>query len=128
MQEFLLFDFVFNDEELENEFQEFFNRYDLTRLFNEEGRAGSIRVSWTEARAVVNGKYARDLLDLSDILQIADDNKKYEEAVFRIIFNARSIQGMMNNIRKINQHVHNDIGIGYLFNTWNIVWYNKELA
>ena len=126
--ELIVFDMQFNDEELEQEFYDFFTRFDLQPLFTNEHRTTPIRVSWAEARAVIGGRYTRDLWNMADILQMGDDNKMYENALFRIIYNANSVQGMMNNIRKINQHVNSEIGIGYLHNTWNIVWYNKELA
>ena len=57
MSEFTIFDYVFNDEELEEEFENYFVRNDLQSLFTNEHRSSPIRVSWTEARALVNGTY-----------------------------------------------------------------------
>ena len=128
MSEFTIFDYVFNDEELEEEFENYFVRNDLQSLFTNEHRSSPIRVSWTEARALINGTYSKDLLQMKEILTIGMNNKMYESAVFRIIYNSRSMQGMVNRIRKINSYYLNDINEEHKFNTWNIVWYNKELA
>jgi len=128
MSEFTIFDYVFNDEELEEEFESYFISNDLQSLFTNEHRSSPIRVSWTEARALINGTYSKDLLQMKEILTIGTDNKMYENAVFRIIYNSRSMQGMVNRIRRINSYYLNDIDEEHKFNTWNIVWYNKELA
>ena len=128
MSDFTIFDYVFNDEELEEEFENYFVRNDLQSLFTNEHRSSPIRVSWTEARGLVNGTYSKDLLQMQEILAIGIDNKMYESAVFRIIYNSRSMQGLVNRIRKINSYYLNDINEEHEFNTWNIVWYHKELA
>ena len=128
MSDFTIFDYVFNDEELEEEFESYFVSNDLQSLFTNEHRSTPIRVSWTEARGLINGTYSKDLLQMKEILTIGTENKMYESAVFRIIYNSRSIQGMVNRIRKINSYYLNDINPEHEFNTWNIVWYNKELA
>src|SRR5690625_3858090 len=100
MSEFTIFDYVFNDEELEEEFESYFISNDLLSLFTNEHRSSPIRVSWTEARALINGTYSKDLLQMKEILTIGTDNKMYENAVFRIIYNSRSMQGMVNRIRR----------------------------
>lgn len=125
---FHIFEPRFNDEELEEEFNNFFHRYNLTPLFTNEHRAGSITVAWTDARSVVNpaGSYHKTLKEFADLLSIANDNKSYEEALFKIIYEARSFQGMMRTIKKLMQYIQTIIDDNHLFNLWNIVFYHKE--
>lgn len=127
-EKFQLFEYRFNDEELEEEFNNFFYKYNLTALFTNEHRAGNITVTWVDARSVINpnGSYHRILKDFADLLSIGNDNKAYEEALFKIIYEARSFQGMMNTIKKLLDYA-NTIETDYKFNLWNIVFYNKEV-
>ena len=127
IQHFQIFDELYNNEELSNEFHKFFYTNDLLPLFTNEHRAGTIRVTWTDARSVVgDGAYAKDLHELSELLKIGIDNKKYEEAVFKILYEARSFQRMMNIIRDLIQY-HRTIEEKYKHNWWNIVYYTKTL-
>lgn len=123
------FDFKFNDDELESEFYDFFYRNNLTPLFSNDHRTSNITVTYLDARSIVkgSGKYANMLKGFSDILMWATDNKSYEEAIFKMIDQARSFQGLMNTIDKIKTFIETDIDVKHLFNTWNIVWYNKDL-
>jgi len=126
---FNIFETRFNDEELENEFHSFFYKNNLTALFTNEHRASGISVTYIDAKSVVNegGSYHKTLKQFSDILSIANDNKSYEEAIFRIIYESRSFQGFMSNIRKVGDYIKT-IDPAYKYNTWNIVWYNEDLA
>ena len=127
-EKYYIFEPRFNNEELENEFHRFFNRYKLGSLFTNEHRAGSISVTYLDAKSVVNpdGSYHKTLKDFASYLLLANDNKSYEEAVFRILYNSRSFQGLVNNIKKHMKYIDSIIE-SRKFNTWNIVWYNKEL-
>lgn len=127
-QKFQLFEPRFNDEELENEFHNFFYKYNLTSLFTNEHRAGSISVTYVDARSVINtgGSYHETLKEFSDILTIGNDNKSYEEALFKIIYEARSFQGLMKTIRKLMDYIKT-MDPDHMFNLWNIVFYNKEV-
>ncbi len=60
-------------------------------------------------------------------MKIASDNQMYEASLFKIIFNANSFQGMMNQIKRLITFIENGIDNKHLFNTWNIVWYTKEV-
>ena len=63
MANFNVFNFVFNDEELEEEFENFFLTNNLLPLFTNEHHSTPIRVSYTEARSVVNGgAYAKKII------------------------------------------------------------------
>lgn len=128
VEKFQIFEPKFNNEELEEEFNNFFHKYNLTPLFTNEHRAGSISVAWTDARSVVNpaGSYHNTLKQFSDLLTIANDNKAYEEALFKIIYEARSFQSLMRTIKKLMDYI-NTIDDNHLFNMWNIVFYNKDL-
>ena len=127
-EKFHLFEYRFNDEELEKEFNNFFYKYNLTALFTNEHRAGNITVTWVDARSVINptGSYHRILKDFADLLSIGNDNKAYEEALFKIIYEARSFQGMMNTIKKLMDYIKT-LDNDHKNNQWNIVFYNKEV-
>lgn len=128
MAEFTVFDFMFNNEKLENDFIKFFKVNNLDPMFTNEHRTGPIKVYLPDAQSVINdkGKYAQNLRDISDLLSTAQNNKKYNEATFKILYTAKTFQKMMNNIKRIlkqeertwDKHKHN---------IWNIVYYNKDL-
>jgi len=126
---FNVFETRFNDDELENEFHSFFYKNNLTALFTNEHRASGITVTYIDAKSVVNkgGSYHKQLKKFSNILSMANDNKSYEEAIFRILYNSRTFQGFMSNIRKVSDYIKT-IDPAFKFNTWNIVWYNEDLV
>ena len=157
---FQVFDFLFNDEELEEEFHKFFNKYNLNALFTLEHRSESIKVSDTEARSVTNvartyterylnknydptknkqkqyytrtrhvkeGANAKYFKDFSDYLHMANDNKMYNLSTFKLIYTAKTLTELVTIIKKVMQYVDNGILDKHLFNTWNILWYNKEV-
>ena len=154
MQELLIFDFQFNDEELEQEFHAFFNNNNLLPLFTNEHRAPGIKVSYLDAKSVVNvkkdmretyydkrrkktytrnrrvneGASARPLKNFADLISMANDNKMYESAMFRVLYNSTNFKAFMAQVRKISAYIEGQIKDEHKFNTWNIVWYNKELA
>lgn len=127
-EKFHIFEPRFNNEELEQEFNDFFHKYNLTSLFTNEHRAGSISVTYLDARSVINpgGSYHETLKDFADFLSIGNDNKSYEEALFKIIYEARSFQALMRTIKKLIQHFQT-VDSKHMFNLWNIVFYTKEL-
>ena len=126
---FHIFSYKFNDEELEQNFNDFFNMYNLTPIFTNEHRASPISVSYIDAKSVVNttGKYHNLLKNFSDYVNTAMDNKMYESALFKMIYQANSFQGLIGIVNRIMKHIENDIDNKHLFNTWNIVWYTKEV-
>ena len=127
MSEINIFDFKFSNEELQNEFLNFFPKFDLMPLFTNEHRSNNISVTYLDARSVIsNGKYARDLKDLSDILSLQTTNKSYEEAIFSIIYRASTFQKLMANIRKLNAEFAKTED-GKIGNFWNIVFYSNIL-
>lgn len=125
---FQIFEPLFNNEELENEFNNFFYKYNLTPIFTNEHRAGSITVTYIDAKSVVNsgGSYHETLKELADLISMNNDNKSYEEALFRLIYKPRSFQGFMNYVKKHIELI-SSIEEEFLFNMWNIVWYAEEL-
>lgn len=127
-EHFQVFDEIYNDQELSNEFHKFFYTNNLLSLFTNEHRAGTIRVTYVDARSVVNpgGQYHQLLLDFSDILAIGSDNKMLEEATFKILYEARTFQRMMNIIRTLVNY-YRTIDPEDIDNFWNIVFYNKQL-
>lgn len=129
MDKFQVFDPKFNDDELEEEFHNFFYKYNLSPLFTNEHRAPAISVAWIDARSVISptGSYHNQLKEFSDFLQMSTDNKSYEEVLFKILHSARTFQKMMQNIRKIMDEVKS-MPENFTFNMWNVVWYKKVLA
>ena len=127
-QKFYIFEYNFNDEELEQEFNDFFHRNNLHSLFTNEHMAGSITVSYLNARSVINegGAFNRPLKEFAELLTLANDNKSYEEAMFRIIYESRSFQGLMRKVKQLVDYIKT-INEENKHNTWNIVWYNKDL-
>lgn len=127
-QKFYIFEYRFNNEELENEFNDFFHANNLNPLFTNEHMAGTITVTDVDARSVINdgGSYNKTLKDFAELLTLANDNKSFEEAMFRIIYEARSFQGLMIQLKKLVTYIKT-VDERYKHNTWNIVWYNKDL-
>ena len=127
-QKFYIFEYRFNNEELEQEFNDFFHANNLHPLFTNEHMAGSITVTYVDAKSVVNegGSYRNTLKEFSELLTLANDNKSYEEAMFRIIYEARSFQSFIRQLKKLIDYIKT-VDERYKHNTWNIVWYNKDL-
>jgi hypothetical protein len=102
-----IFDLISMDDDINNEFNDFFYKYDLLALFTNEHRAGSIRVTDLDARSVINEGYSYNvtLKKFKDYLLMAQDNKSYEEAIFKIIYNARSFQGLINQIKRLMEYI-----------------------
>ena len=137
-----IFEPRFNDDELETEFNNFFHKYNLTALFTNEHRAGSISVSYVDARSVIassghfsnvdgeraehGGSYHETLKEFADLLTIGNDNKSYEEALFKIIYESRSFQSFMKKIKDLLEYAKS-IDTENLNNLWNIVFYNKDV-
>jgi len=117
------------NEEVEEEFHKFFYKNNLLSLFTYEHRASPINVTDSDARSVIKpgNSYNKILIEFSDLMNMANDNKMYDSALFKIIYNARTFQGMMNQIKRLIRYIESDIDKKHLFNTWNIVWYNKEV-
>lgn len=127
-QKFYIFEYRFNNEELEQDFNDFFHANNLHPLFTNEHMAGSITVTYVDAKSVVNegGSYRNTLKEFSELLTLANDNKSYEEAMFRIIYEARSFQSFIRQLKKLIDYIKT-VDERYKHNTWNIVWYNKDL-
>ena len=115
-----------NEERIE-EFEKFFIRFELEPLFTYENRMTSVTVGDIDLRAVVNGRYTEDLKKLSDFIHIADDNKMYNSALFKMLYNQKTFSNFMKIVRKINDYIEHGIDDNRMGNTWNIVWYNEDL-
>ena len=123
-----VFNLKFTDDELANEFYQFFDKNGLGALFTDGHRTSDISVSYLDAKSVVNdGSYHNTLKEFTDYMAMASGNKAYQEAMFKIIHTSRSFQALMNNIKKVMRFIDSQIDDQHLFNTWNIVFYNKEL-
>ena len=124
-----LFEVLSMDDEVNREFNNFFYKWDLIPLTNNDHKTGNIRVTDNDARAVINygGAYNKDLKKFSEYLNYADDNKAYERAIFSIIDNVKSFQKLMINIRKVNRFIETQIALEDQHKQWNIVYYNDKL-
>lgn len=121
-----VFEPVFDNEELEEEFNAFFYKHNLTPLFtNEHKHPYGVKVGWADAKSVVNGTgYAKTLIEFSDYLSRANDNKMYEEATFRVLYECRDFNRLIKNIKRYMQYM-DTFENRHVFNSWNIVWYSK---
>lgn len=128
MDKFTVFDPQFNDEDLENKFNDFFYKYNLAPLFTNEHRSSPIKVGYLDAKGVANenGSYVKDLKDFSDMLSQGNDNQRYEEATFKVLQKSPNFNVMMRKVRKLIQE-YKSTKPEHLFNFWNIVYYNKDL-
>ena len=124
---FNVFNHLSNNEERIEEFEKFFIRFELEPLFTYENRMTSVTVGDIDLRAVVNGRYTEDLKKLSDFIHIADDNKMYNSALFKMLYNQKTFSNFMKIVRKINDYIEHGIDDNRMGNTWNIVWYNEDL-
>lgn len=126
MDKLHIFEPRFDNEELEDEFQNFFTNYNLKPLFTNEHKATGISVTWVDAKSVVNsgGSYHNTLKEFSDFLTRANDNKMYEEATFRILYECNSFQSLIRNIKRHMEYMKT-FRPEHEFNSWNIVWYSK---
>ena len=157
---FQVFTFNFNDEELEEQFHKFFNKYNLNAMFTLEHEAPEITVNDMEARRVSNvertyterylnknydptknkqkqyytrtrhvkeGDYAKYFKDFADYLHMANDNKMYDLSVFKLIYKAKTLTELLTIIKKVMKYIDNGILDKHKFNTWNILYYNKEV-
>ena len=90
--------------------------------------AGTITVTYVDAKSVLNdgGSYQKTLKDFAELLTLANDNKSFEEAMFRIIYEAKSFQGMMRKLKQLVDYIKT-VDERNKHNIWNIVWYKKDL-
>lgn len=123
---FTVFNTRFNDEQLETQFNNFFEENDLQSLFTNEHRASEISVSYVDARSIINegGAYNELFKKFHDYLVMAQDNKSYEEAIFKFLEQARTFQGLANSIKRVMEYI-DSILEERKFNTWNIVFYTR---
>lgn len=128
-QKIQVFDYNFNDEDLENDFNDYMASDDMIALFTEEHLIPTISVSYIEAKSIVNehGAYRKIFDDFKDYLNNQIDNKAYNEAILRVIYNPKSIQALTNNMKKVMRFKKTEVLPEHEFNFWNIVYYNKNL-
>lgn len=124
---FTLFDFKFTDERLQKVVIDFFQRNGLQPLFTNEHRSTPISVSWIEARNIEKqGSYYKKINDLQEVLVLAQGNKKYEQAVFKMIYESKTIQ-KLSNISERATDLFLELSKKQEENFWNIVFYTKEV-
>ena len=151
MSQIRIFEPRFNDDELFQEFLNFFETYGLLPLFTNEHRAGSIKVGYSRARSVVlragdkdemlkspnekvrqkakfyqpkePGKDRATLLKFAEYLKLYNDNQMYEDDLFNIIYESKDFRQMIIRIKKMMDYIDHQISNDYKYNMWNIVWY-----
>ncbi len=125
---------VISDKTVEEEFYNFFYSNNLIALFTNEHRANPITVSLTQAQSILKagnadgsgqGQAYKIFKDFSNYLLTAQDNKAYEQAIFKIIYESRTWQGLLKSLQQHMQYI-DGIKDGYQHNTWNIVFYDKD--
>lgn len=129
MAELTVFNYRTMDEDLIQDFEDFIEYNNLLPLFTNEHRVKNISIGHNEMIGVlkVGGNYRTDLTEFADLIAMSNDNKMYESSMMEILHDAGSFQQFMKRVRKISQYIKHVIGINHLFNTWNIVWYTKEV-
>lgn len=143
MEKYQVFDPMYDIPELEEEFTKFFKVNGLDPLFTNEHRASPIKVSWADARSVVNdkgkfrvvngvrtesgGAWHSLLKEFAQFIVMANDNQNYENMLFKILYNARDFKGMMRNIKLLMDEFKN-MPEEYMHNMWNVVKYEKILS
>lgn len=123
-----IFNFVFDNDELQHDFIDFFISNGLLPLFGYENKAhNNLRVTESEALSVVNeGAYGKDLLTFANLVLTIKDNLMFDDSLFKVLDNSTSFQRMMNLVRKINQRYVETVE-NRKFNYWNIVFYSKNI-
>lgn len=119
---------MFNNDVLESAFNDFFYSANLMPLFTNEHRSTPISVTYLDAKSVVNssGKYHKELQEFANKVNMNMHNKAYERAMFKIIYEPRTFQGFINEVRRIDEYI-NEMPEKIKHNTWNAVFYNKDL-
>lgn len=116
-------------EEVEEEFFNFFVKWDLFPLTTDSHRTGTIKVTDSDARAVFNhgGAYNKDLKKLSELMNHVNGNKAFDRAIFSLIEEVKYFQKFMVNVRKVNNYIEREIMLEHQYNRWNIVYYTEDL-
>lgn len=119
---------IISDKTVAEEFYNFFYSNGLAPLFTNEHRAQPIQISLIQAQEIIKSgsRLNRIFSEFgSNYLSKGMDNKSYEQAVFKIIYEARDLKSL---VRIVEDHINYIDGIldNYLHNTWNIVWYDKD--
>lgn len=148
---FTVFDYQFDNPEIENAFEEFIEYNGLSPLFTDEHRANPIKVGLTHARSVVNiaeeyeyhytdkrnnkqytrirqrkeGASRKPLLEMADILLTATDNQQYKDIMFFFIDKPTDFNGFMAMLKNALAYINGKIDDKHQYNKWNIVWYNR---
>lgn len=126
MDKLQIFEPLYDDEEMEEEFQDFFTKFNLKPLFTLEHKHEGITVTWADARSVVNGTgYAKTLMEFGDYLTRANDNQMYMEAVYRVLHQCKNFHVLIRNIKR-HMNYMDTFEERHQFNSWNIVWYSKK--
>lgn len=128
-QKLTIFEYRFNDDELERDFNDVFYQLNLLPLFTHEHRSTPIKVGYNDARGAVNahGSWRKDLKELSDVISWSQDNQSFDEVMLKLIHTPKDFNGMMRKIRKMLDFIKNQIKDDHIYNMWNIVWYSKIL-
>lgn len=127
MNNYTVFEYVFNDEQLEENFEKQIQSLNIEPIFTYEHRSTPIKVNWAEARSIVNGtSYYQTFAKFSDYVHMNVDNKSYDNALFKLLYSSNTIQGMVNIMKRI-MDVHDNADENRKHNTWNIVYYTENV-
>lgn len=127
-----IFEFTFDDQQLEEDFYKKLATLEIESLFTHDHRSSSIKVTWADARSMVNElkdyqtfKNVKTSLDLGE----ENDNKQFNVSVLKIINESNNMNSLRTKLKKATEFekrlfafsdkAHN--------NMWNIVWYTDEV-
>lgn len=144
---------TFYDKELENEFNRFWAIYNLVPLFVFESRATQISYNHSDALSVVtkqgspskedisngvnerfyrpkkNGAYHDDLLKYANYISIGQNNRFFNQSMFKTLDEPNSFQGFMNVIRRTNNFIETHLDLSdedTQDKLWQIVYYAPQ--
>jgi len=126
--EYIVFTHSTVDETLIEKFNDTIDRLQLDSLFTDEHRSTSIKVDYLDLKSVTNksGASVSPLEEFSRNIEMSDDNKMYASVMLRTLNQPRTFKQFMKIIKDINSYIKTVDG-DYLYNVWNIVWYNEDL-
>lgn len=130
---YIVFNHNTTDDELIEKFEDKIQRLELEPLFTDEHKSTSISVSWAMLKSVVNGGSAyQTLSQFSDHINASKtdkskDNQMYASTMLRTLNTPVNFDGLIKNIKKVNEYLSHKVIDEHKHNKWNIVWYNEEL-
>lgn len=122
---FTVFNTLTINQEMVQEFHRFFSINNLTPLFTSEQLSSHISVSDNELRSIVTtGSKVKPFLDLASFLLENTHNKRYNDALLRIIDEPNSFTKFTTYVTRIVNLWYKEENENRKNNFWNAVFYD----